>query len=110
MNDSSKEAVGVCTRCGKTIYPEESVVINGKLYCKECAEKIKEEEIHPKTLHRSSHNRMLAGVCGGLGKYFEIDPTVIRIIFVLLLFVPKIGFLGIIILYVLLWLIMPEGE
>jgi phage shock protein C len=31
-------------------------------------------------LHRSSTNRMLAGVCGGLGDYFDIDPTIIRII------------------------------
>ena len=107
-SDPSRDAVGVCTRCGKAICPEESVVIDGKLYCKECAEKIQEEEAHPKTLHRSATNRMLAGVCGGLGEYLGIDPTIIRIIFVLLLFVPKIGILSMLLIYLLLWLIMPE--
>ena len=109
-SDQTREAVGVCSRCGKAICPEESIIINDKLYCKECAEKIKEEEAHPKTLHRSLHSRMLAGVCGGLGEYFGIDPTIVRIIFVLLLIVPKIGLLGILLLYILLWLIMPEGD
>ncbi len=109
-NDPNREAVGACTRCGKAVCSEESVIINEKLYCKECAEKIKNEEEHPKKLHRSLHNRMLAGICGGLGEYFGIDPTIVRIIFVLLFFVPRVGFFGIFIIYLLLWLVMPEGE
>lgn len=32
-----------------------------------------------KKLYRSNSNRMIAGVCGGLGKYFSIDPTILRI-------------------------------
>jgi phage shock protein PspC (stress-responsive transcriptional regulator) len=35
-----------------------------------------------KQLYRSRDDRMLAGVCGGLGEYFDIDPTIIRLIFV----------------------------
>jgi len=35
-----------------------------------------------KQLYRSKKDRMIAGVCGGLGEYFDIDPTVIRLIFV----------------------------
>ena len=38
-----------------------------------------------KRLYRSSDNKMIAGVCGGLGKYFNIDPVIFRIIFVILL-------------------------
>ncbi len=108
-NDPKREAIGVCTRCGKAVCPEDSVVIDGKLYCKECAEKIKYEEEHPKTLHRSVRNRMIAGVCGGLGEYFGIDPTIVRIIFVLLVFIPHVGVFTLLLLYVLLWLVMPEG-
>lgn len=58
-----------------------------------------------KRLVRSTKDRKLAGVCGGLAQYFEVDPTVVRVIFVLL-GLPG-GAPGIIV-YVLLWLVMPE--
>ncbi len=35
-------------------------------------------------LYRSSTNRMIAGVCGGLGEYFNIDPTIIRLVWALI--------------------------
>ena len=41
-----------------------------------------------KRLKRSSYNRVLAGVCGGLGEYFNVDPTIIRVVWVLLAFMP----------------------
>jgi phage shock protein C len=57
-----------------------------------------------KHLTRSKSNRMLGGVCGGLGEYFNIDPTLVRIIFVGIFFLgigfPLIG-------YILLWIIIP---
>jgi phage shock protein C len=56
-------------------------------------------------LTRSRTNRIIAGVCGGLGEYFGIDPTIIRIIFVLLA-LPG-GAPGIL-PYLILWVIMPE--
>ena len=37
-----------------------------------------------KKLYRSSSNKMLAGVCGGIGEYFNIDPTVIRLLWAVL--------------------------
>ena len=37
-----------------------------------------------KRLHRSSNHRMIAGVCGGIGEYFNIDPTLVRLAFVAL--------------------------
>ncbi len=36
-----------------------------------------------KRLYRSRQNRVLAGVCGGIGEYFNIDPTVVRLVFLL---------------------------
>ena len=36
-----------------------------------------------KTLYRSKGNRVIAGVCGGIGEYMDIDPTVIRLLWVL---------------------------
>ena len=41
--------------------------------------------MEPKKLYRSRTDKMIAGVCGGLGKYLGVDPTLIRLAFVLLL-------------------------
>jgi phage shock protein C len=106
-NDPKKEAVGACLMCGKGITAEESVIISGKLYCKECAEKVKAEET-PKKLYRSTKSRMLAGVCGGIAEYLNIDPTIIRIIFIALLFIPPFRFWFPLVAYVILWIIVPE--
>lgn len=57
-----------------------------------------------KHLFRSRSERMIGGVCGGLGKYFDIDPTLIRLAFVLALFLLNGGLL----LYLILWIIVPE--
>ncbi|MAU09272.1 MAG: hypothetical protein CL607_05580 [Anaerolineaceae bacterium] len=57
-----------------------------------------------KRLYRSQTNRQVAGVCGGLADYFNVDPTLVRIIFLLLFFGMGNGF----ILYVVLWMVMPE--
>lgn len=59
----------------------------------------------PKKLFRSRHNRMLAGVCGGLAEYFNIDPTMMRVITIILTVTP---FVPVIIIYLLLWLLIPE--
>ncbi len=56
-----------------------------------------------KKLYRSRSDEMIAGVCGGLADYFELDPTIIRLIFVLLLFAGTGGFW----IYVILWIVMP---
>ena len=55
-------------------------------------------------LYRSVSNQMIGGVCGGLGAYLNIDPIFIRLLFVLLLFGTEFGF----ILYLLLWILVPE--
>lgn len=55
-------------------------------------------------LHKSRTNRVLAGVCGGLGEYFDIDPTFVRLLFALLVIFNGIGILA----YIVLWIVMPE--
>jgi phage shock protein PspC (stress-responsive transcriptional regulator) len=60
-----------------------------------------------KELHRSQDDRILAGVAGGLGRYFDISPTFFRIGFAILTLVGGAGIL----LYVAAWLVIPdEGE
>ncbi len=58
-----------------------------------------------KELKRSRTNRWIAGVCGGIGEYLEIDPNVIRLIWVVLTVMTSGA--GILI-YLLAWLIIPE--
>lgn len=57
-------------------------------------------------LHRSRKERMIGGVCGGLAEYFRIDPTLVRLVFVLLTLANGMGVLA----YLILWVIMPEEE
>ncbi len=57
-----------------------------------------------KRLVRSKRERMIAGVCGGLAQYMGLDPTIIRLVFILLIIAPPSGVL----IYMILWLIMPE--
>jgi len=59
-------------------------------------------------LRRSRSDRMIAGVVAGLAKYFGIDPTLARVIYVVGSIV-SVAFPGIIV-YVLLWAIVPEGD
>ncbi|WP_292731015.1 PspC domain-containing protein [Methanoculleus sp.] len=59
-----------------------------------------------KKLTRSTSDRWIAGICGGIGEYFEIDPNVIRVVWVIVTVLT--GFLPGIIIYILLWIILPE--
>lgn len=58
-----------------------------------------------KQVTRSTSNRMLAGVCAGLGGYLGIDPTIIRLLTVLAFFT---GFSGIVIVYLVMAIVIPE--
>ena len=59
-----------------------------------------------KRLVRSSLDKKVAGVCGGLARYFDIDATLVRVVFVLLTLFSGGG----LILYIILWLVMPQSE
>ena len=59
-----------------------------------------------KQLCRSTTNTIVGGVCGGLGEYFDVDPTLVRIISVLLFFATGFGVLA----YIVGWIIMPKPE
>lgn len=55
-----------------------------------------------KKLYRSRKNYMLAGICGGLGEYFDIDPTIIRLAVAFTIFLG-----GGILVYLIAWMIIP---
>lgn len=55
-------------------------------------------------LYRSRQSSIIAGVCGGIGEYFDIDPVFVRIIAVLLLFAKGIGLIA----YIVAWIAIPQ--
>jgi phage shock protein C len=57
-----------------------------------------------KRLYRSSTNKILAGVCGGIAENYNIDPTMVRVIAVLLALLSGIGILA----YLILWIVVPQ--
>lgn len=59
-----------------------------------------------KRLERDLQNKVLGGVCSGLGNYFGTDPTIWRVLFFLLFFLGCSGLL----IYIILWIAMPEKK
>ncbi len=62
----------------------------------------------PRRLSRSSRHKMIAGVCGGLAEYFQLDPTVVRVTYVLISIVSA-AFPGIL-AYIILMFVMPPPD
>ena len=58
-----------------------------------------------KRLYRSKKDSILGGVCGGIAEYFDIDPTLVRLLSVLIVFLGGIGVIG----YVIAWIIIPQN-
>ena len=58
----------------------------------------------PRKLYRSRSQRMLGGVCGGLAEYFNVDTTLIRVLFLVLAVFGGTG----LVIYVVMWLIVPD--
>jgi phage shock protein C len=85
-----------CTKCGTELEPRD-------LYCGQCGAPTGRAP-SPEPLMRSITDKKIAGVCGGLAKYTGMDPTVMRILWLLLTFgLPPAGLLG----YIAAWILMP---
>lgn len=93
-----------CPNCSKNIAV-------GSKYCYNCGFKQPESDapgISPaagarKRLMRSSTDKKIAGVCAGLADYFDIDPVIVRVIWLVLLFCACSGLLA----YIILWIVVP---
>lgn len=57
-------------------------------------------------LTRSRRNRMIGGVCGGIAEYFNMDPTIVRIITILLFLIPGVSWL----IYIIAWILIPLAD
>jgi phage shock protein C len=59
-----------------------------------------------KRLYRSDKDKIIAGVCGGIGEYLEVDPVFIRLIWVIIALCGGAGILA----YLIAWLIIPKSK
>ena len=62
-------------------------------------------EENVKRLYRSGKDKMLGGVCGGIAEYFNIDPTIIRLLWVLWILAFGSGILA----YIIAWVVIPKN-
>ncbi|WP_077613954.1 PspC domain-containing protein [Caenibacillus caldisaponilyticus] len=61
-----------------------------------------------KKLYRSRNNRMLAGILGGIGEYLDVDPTVVRVVYLILLILTAV--FPLVLIYLALYFIIPASE
>ena len=88
-----------CTQCGAEVRDPDN-------YCAQCGRRLKPEA--PPTaserLMRDMQHKKIAGVCAGLARYFNVDPVLVRLMFLVLAFSTGIGFIG----YIIGWIVMPK--
>jgi phage shock protein C len=90
-----------CTQCGVELEPQHR-------YCNQCGKVTASGEPYsaPRRLERSMRDKKIAGVCAGVAHYFGVDVTLVRLIWVVLVFIPpSIGLIA----YIVAWIVMPKG-
>jgi len=88
----------ICVHCGKQIVEESS-------YCNFCGSR-QRPAVLSKVLTRSVNDSKIAGVCGGIGEYFGVDATIVRLIWLALSVIPG-GIVGGVLAYILAWIVIP---
>jgi phage shock protein C len=93
----------ICPNCQKEI-------ADGSKFCYNCGARLATDAPPPpayappvKRLMRSSRDKKLGGVCAGLADYFDLDPTIVRVVWLLAVLLGGTGFLA----YVILWIVLP---
>jgi phage shock protein PspC (stress-responsive transcriptional regulator) len=94
----------ICPNCQKEI-------ADGSKFCYNCGAKLAAGAPGPavavappvKRLMRSSRDKKIGGVCAGLAEYFDLDPTIVRVVWLLAILFAGTGFL----VYIILWIVLP---
>ena len=90
-----------CTQCGVELEPQHR-------YCNQCGRQAGASvpAQASERLERSMRNKKIAGVCAGVARYFGVDATLVRLIWLVLVFVPPgIGLIA----YIVGWIVMPKS-
>jgi phage shock protein C len=90
-----------CSHCGREIADSSS-------YCSSCGAR-QQQRVSYKQLTLSATDSKIAGVCGGIAEYLDVDPTVVRLIWLVLSIVPG-GIVGGVVAYLVAWIIMPKAR
>jgi len=85
-----------CNYCGKSIQDDANV-------CAYCGTRVG-GVIGRKRLVRPREGRKIAGVCAGMAEYFDLDVSLVRVVWLILGFMTGVGFLG----YFVAWIVMPD--
>ncbi len=88
-----------CSHCGREIADSSN-------YCASCGAQ-QRQRVSYKQLTLSATDSKIAGVCGGIAEYLDVDPTVVRLIWLVLSIVPG-GIVGGVVAYLLAWIIIPK--
>lgn len=89
----------LCPKCQKEI-------ADGSKFCYSCGAQLTSQPpaaAPPKRLMRSSTDKKLGGVCAGVADYFDLDPTLVRVLWLVAFFFAGTGGL----LYLILWIVLP---
>jgi phage shock protein C len=90
----------ICPNCQKEI-------ADGSRFCYSCGAQLAAGApavpSPAKRLMRSSRDKKIAGVCAGIAEYFDLDPTLVRVLWLIAIFFGGTGFL----LYIILWIVLP---
>lgn len=106
FNHEDKDAVGICVSCKKGLCRDCAIEYDGKLYCKDCFNAAQQRK--NRKLVRNTKKAILGGVCAGVADYLGIDPIIVRVIWLVTFLIPPFIVFSIL-LYFLLWIILPRG-
>lgn len=93
-----------CTRCSRDVELDSN-------FCRFCGAAVRPAPVYDapaRRLYRSATDRRIAGVCGGLADYFRLDPTLVRLLVVILAIYPGAVIFGVL-AYVIAWAIIPPA-